>query len=341
VTVWLVFANVAAIRDWTREHPRTPGQWFDARTVDPPVEWIAGGGPPVGPGVTDAVRARSERRIPVPSGVEIVISCDRIRFGAMSHLGRRARPSLVIQVTGRYLVAGHVTFEQEGRGTRVVSIVVNGAEVLGRREARPGGDDPAHLTVVGLRDLSQGDTVELRAYQDSGRVLEILGGTSYGAELGLARLGSARPAAETGAEPRPSAAAAQVAHTGTSPLPDREWVALAGAGPRAPQSGLYVIVARVGFAPDPEGSRHAILEVKGESVIAWQSTRASPSGPTRLVIGAVAWLRAGDIVELRVLQDSGGPLPISPDGPAELLVVSPDRVGEQAWETLQALVGVG
>jgi hypothetical protein len=78
-----------------------------------------------------------------------------------------------------------------------------------------------------------------------------------------------------------------------------------------PQTGIYLISGSVSFAANATGRRYLDILLNGSTMIARQISPAAPVGATDLTVSTHYQLNAGDYVELRVLQQSGGALNIN------------------------------
>jgi hypothetical protein len=78
-------------------------------------------------------------------------------------------------------------------------------------------------------------------------------------------------------------------------------------------AGVYLITAVVEFAPSATGTRSVSIQLNGGLFIGAQIQAAAATStlPTRVTASSTYYLNAGDYVECRAYQDSGGALNVS------------------------------
>lgn len=92
-----------------------------------------------------------------------------------------------VQVPGLYLVTGHLAFNANVTGMRVMDIKVNGAIVGGGRVSTGGPTGSVSMAMSNALHipLAVGDYVELSGTQYSGGALQMAGSTAYNPRLTL------------------------------------------------------------------------------------------------------------------------------------------------------------
>ena len=79
----------------------------------------------------------------------------------------------------------------------------------------------------------------------------------------------------------------------------------------AVRAGWYVITGSVEFAANTTGYRGILIRKDGGAVIGYELYPATQSGTTRLSVTTQYYLAAGEYVEYRVYQNSGGDLDVT------------------------------
>jgi len=78
----------------------------------------------------------------------------------------------------------------------------------------------------------------------------------------------------------------------------------------APLKGIYAVSASVVWSSDSDGTRFVGLKKNGDTWIAMQTQPAVAGAPTDQEVSHQVLLQAGDYVEVRAHQSSGGPLAV-------------------------------
>jgi hypothetical protein len=78
----------------------------------------------------------------------------------------------------------------------------------------------------------------------------------------------------------------------------------------APVKGIYAVSASVVWSSDPDGTRFVGLKKNGDTWIAMQTQPAVAGAPTDQEVSHQVLLQAGDYLEVRAHQSSGGPLAV-------------------------------
>lgn len=82
---------------------------------------------------------------------------------------------LSIQTAGRYLIQARVRFSGDADGFRQIDVITNGGspQILSSSRPEPSGTLPCYLTGTLSLVLSDGDYIEVRAYQNAGNALDV------------------------------------------------------------------------------------------------------------------------------------------------------------------------
>ncbi len=98
---------------------------------------------------------------------------------------------LTVPIAGRYLITATASFEAAAAGHRAINILKNNTTEIARSDFLPVGNSiDTHSTVVTPSEtLAAGDYIELRAWQNSGSDLDILGAGDHFPTLSLIYLG--------------------------------------------------------------------------------------------------------------------------------------------------------
>lgn len=98
---------------------------------------------------------------------------------------------LTVPIAGRYLITATASFEAAASGHRAINILKNNTTEIARSDFLPVSNSiDTHSTVVTPSEtLAAGDYIELRAWQNSGSDLDILGAGDHFPTLSLIYLG--------------------------------------------------------------------------------------------------------------------------------------------------------
>jgi hypothetical protein len=126
-----------------------------------------------------SVRVRRNSNQSIPDGTETVITGLNTESADLNQLHDTAvnDERITIKVPGYYRVAGMVSFDANNAGFRRLQLYLNGATVIGAvvANAAPAGISHA-MNVSTMFRFSYGDYIDLRAQQNSGGALNVLGG---------------------------------------------------------------------------------------------------------------------------------------------------------------------
>lgn len=100
---------------------------------------------------------------------------------------------ITIQTAGKYLIEGGLGYAASAGGSlRQVWFGINGVDTLSGKQVMPlNATSNQRATVLLVKNLSAGDTVALRTYQDSGGALALEANTATQAELSVTKIDGA------------------------------------------------------------------------------------------------------------------------------------------------------
>lgn len=136
------------------------------------------------------IRRTSNQSIPNATWTQISFSTavfDDRPAGISSQWSSGSPTRLTCQVSGTYLIVGQVSFIGNSTGRRVIRLLQNGTTALAIHGVNSGTSRLIHLTVSTVVKLSVNDYIELGAYQESGKALDILT-SDYSPVLSWARI---------------------------------------------------------------------------------------------------------------------------------------------------------
>lgn len=80
---------------------------------------------------------------------------------------------MTVPENGLYLITGQLYFPTNGNGARRAQLRRNGINVEGEFQVPAVASSPTIIQISDILNLSQGNYVEIRAYQDSGSILDL------------------------------------------------------------------------------------------------------------------------------------------------------------------------
>lgn len=126
----------------------------------------------------NAVTAKSATHSSVPSVTQTKLGIDTVVSGNTDMLDG-ANSQVVIPEDGTYIIAGAGMWQSDAAwtsgDTQIIYTFVNGSQVARHRNIKHGTAQESCTVAAVAYDLNEGDTVDLRAYQDSGSNLVVLG----------------------------------------------------------------------------------------------------------------------------------------------------------------------
>jgi hypothetical protein len=278
-------------------------------------------------GITSGVSVYHSTTQASTTAVWLLLTYDSELYDTNSYHSTVTNPSrMTAPVTGYYYVRGSAQWATSSSGSRHLTITKNAAGVVGVN-TQLYGSHPAHATfptqnqISGMVYLVAGDYLELFAYQDSGSGLAITKDTSNPFQMQLIDGGGAE---FSGAQVYKSVVQSIPNATWTLATWDTEAFDTNGyhstvtnpSRMTAPVTGYYLIMASIGWAANTTGIRYVQFYKNGAGVLAggttllYQPRLGSESGGTDAVqtVSQLAYLTAGEHVEMFVHQSSGGAL---------------------------------
>jgi hypothetical protein len=126
---------------------------------------------------------------PIPSSTEVVIPLAQVALDTAGFRGADpTRLTVPAGAAGIYLVIARGVFSAGPSAMRVAGFRLNGGSILGLTRIEAAGSSVAAVATE-IVPLQEGDYLELRMYQESGTVLNAIGGVPYETSLMLTRLG--------------------------------------------------------------------------------------------------------------------------------------------------------
>jgi len=222
-----------------------------------------------------------------------------------------------VPVSGYYAVTGLVGYSSNTTGFRASGIRQNGGIVVQGSTVNgvtSGGNTVA--TVSSVLKCNAGDTIGLNAYQTSGGALTLAGASWVNFSLQRISGPSVLAATDTVGFAANNPAAQTIANTSITQLTgyskefDTNGAFNATTGVyTVPVSGKYLILGQALFNANATGARWLFFYKNGsqlkEAIFAGNATLSA------LVLSTVAQLNAGDTIDMRVQQSSGGNLSIN------------------------------
>ncbi len=98
---------------------------------------------------------------------------------------------LTCKTAGMYGLIGHVTFDSNTTGNRIINIVLNGAQFIASQSALPLSGSPTRLSVPTRWKMEVNDYVQLIVYQNRGGSLNIIYESARSPEFEMTWLGAA------------------------------------------------------------------------------------------------------------------------------------------------------
>ena len=146
-----------------------------ARSVNPPVP---------------QARVYNSSNIQLTTAAEATLTFDTERYDSgdlhstSSNTGRLTAP-----ITGLYSVGANVRFASNATGQRQVALRINGTTFIAYVLVQAANGDATFLNVSTDYQLTAGDYVEVRAYQNSGGNLNVTASANYSPEFWMHRAG--------------------------------------------------------------------------------------------------------------------------------------------------------
>jgi hypothetical protein len=321
------WASLSVHRLGTNQLPSggTTGQALvKASDTDGDVEWgaaVGGGGGSSQP-VDDGARVYRSTSQSIANNTTTAIQFDTVERDDNDYadLGTN-NDRLTILEAGWYVVSGSLRYAVNATGARSAWLEANGANAFGmqRIQAVTTASTNTNLTAVGVRYFAAGDYVRLMASQSSGGALDVEYAADQAPYLSIHRLGVASSpgnpvndgASVTRATSQAIAAFTSTAISWSSATRDDGGYWAAGSPTRftVPNSGWYVLSGYIRWASTATGQRSVWWRANGSTNLSGTDAPAlvaTMSGRAH----CLAYLTAGDYVELMVRQGSAGSIDI-------------------------------
>jgi len=162
---------------------------------DPAVtDWVPmgfglGGPIPTQPSVR--VYNNAVQSVPNNTGYAVTFNAVRNDNGPSAHWSASNPTRLTCQVAGTYYIFGQIEWAAKATPNAQCAIRLNGgpSNMIAIGYFLDGTSDPRGMNVSCTYQLSVGDYVEIRAWQNTGAAINITGGSPYQCEFGMALLG--------------------------------------------------------------------------------------------------------------------------------------------------------
>jgi hypothetical protein len=129
----------------------------------------------------------------VANGTEVNLTFDAESIDTNnfhSNTTNNTRLTVPTGYAGKYLINGTIAYAANATGQRRVYIFVNGSLVALTSSVSAGGATTFWTQISSVRNLSAGDYVELRAYQESGITIDANGVDVYNTNFSISMIGA-------------------------------------------------------------------------------------------------------------------------------------------------------
>ncbi len=139
-----------------------------------------------------AARAYNSVNLSINNATPTALTFDSERFdtdGIHSTASNTGRLTCV--TAGKYVITGHVQFDNNATGFRTISIRLNaGATIIAAQASNAVNGDSTNLSITVIYDLATNDYVQLYVYQNSGVALNVVASANFGCEFEMAMVGT-------------------------------------------------------------------------------------------------------------------------------------------------------
>ncbi len=252
----------------------------------------------------------------VSASIQTAVTFQTVDYDTGGYYSAAQQDRLTIQESGVYLIVGNARLGVTGvAGTRGVDLLVNSATgssfTIARDQRSAAATGEGNQDVSAVYSLNAGDSVSLRYYHNNAGAHNLEFPLT---SMGIARLDS-NPVSSRSVLRRSAPAAVQSIPAGVATAVVLSEVERADAAFSATdtttttiaETGFYLLVASAEFVNQNFARRDLNINVNG-SAVAREARLASTTGNGSLNLLHMQQLNAGDTVQLRMFQNTGGNL---------------------------------
>ncbi len=135
-----------------------------------------------------SVRAYRSTDQTIGNATFTTINFDSTRWDNNSFFSGANPGRVTAQVSGFYLVTGHIRFDGNSTGERVIKLRANTTDIAFQEVNANGNSAPLEISIATVYNFSAGDYAQIQVYQSSGGNLDVLTGGNFSAEITMTKL---------------------------------------------------------------------------------------------------------------------------------------------------------